>query len=184
MKEYRHYVAGFFARRGRAEETVNEIVARGLPRERLQVFETEPVPSSPEKRAKSDEALTDVLVDTSVGTAVGTGLGALAHVAIIASDVTLFIASPLVATLAMLGWGASIGAVIGAAIGMTAGHGNKKGWLSDLIRDAIANGQVVLVAETRNEAETLLARDVIKAAVGEVSESKDANATDESIAVS
>lgn len=111
-----------------------------------------------------------MLVDTTIGTAVGTGVGALGEVALVAMNVSLFIASPLVAPLAMLGWGASIGAVIGAAVGMTAGSGNKKGWLSDLIRDAIANGQVVLAAEARNEAETLIAREVIQAAVGEVKE--------------
>lgn len=170
MKEYCHYISGFFTHRDQADGTVTELVARGLPRERLQIFVAEPVPSSPAQQAKSDDALTDMLVDTTIGTAVGTGVGALGEVALVAMNVSLFIASPLVAPLAMLGWGASIGAVIGAAVGMTAGSGNKKGWLSDLIRDAIANGQVVLVAEARNEAETLIAREVIQAAVGEVKE--------------
>jgi hypothetical protein len=35
-----------------------------------------------------------------------------------------------------------------------------------LIGDAIASGQVVLVAETRTEQETAIARDVIQASVG------------------
>ena len=55
--------------------------------------------------------LTNMLVDgaigTAVGTAVGTGIGALAQLALVAANVTLFIASPLVAPLVMLGWGAT-----------------------------------------------------------------------------
>lgn len=73
----------------------------------------------------------------------------------------------------MLGWGASLGALIGAAAGATAGPGNKEGWLSDLIGDAIASGQVVLVAETRTKEETAIAREVIQASVGD---SKDVSA--------
>lgn len=43
---------------------------------------------------------------------------------------------------------------------------------SSLVRDAIASGQVVLVAETRTEQETAIAREVIQALVGD---SKDTN---------
>jgi hypothetical protein len=38
--------------------------------------------------------------------------------------------------------------------------------LSDLIGDAIASGQVVLVAETRTPQETAIAGEVIQASVG------------------
>jgi hypothetical protein len=70
----------------------------------------------------------------------------------------------------LLGWGASIGGLIGAAAGATAGPGNKEGWLSDLVGDAIANGHVVLVVETRSEQEATTARKVIQASVGEFKE--------------
>jgi hypothetical protein len=84
--------------------------------------------------------------------------------------VSLFIASPLLAPLVMLGWGASLGALVGAAAGASAGPEKKEGWLSDLVGDAIASGQVVLVAETRTEQETAIAREVIQAAVGDSSD--------------
>jgi multimeric flavodoxin WrbA len=95
--------------------------------------------------------LTNVLVDGAIGTAVGTGIGALAQLALVAGSVSLFVASPLVAPLVMLGWGASLGAFVGAAAGANAGVEHKDGWLSDLVHDAIASGQVVLVAQTRTE---------------------------------
>lgn len=167
MNEYRHHVSGFFAHRDDAESALSRLVEQGLPREQLQIHA--PTSATPEQEKKSDSVLQDVLVDGVIGTAVGTGLGALGTVALAASSVTLFVASPLVAPLMMLGWGASIGGLIGAAAGASAasaGSGNKEGWLSDLVSDAIASGQVVLVAETRNEQETAMAREIINEAVG------------------
>jgi len=63
--------------------------------------------------------------------------------------------------------GTGIGALVGAATGAKADVRHKEGWLADLVRDAIASGQVVLVADTRNEQETAVAGQVIAAAVGE-----------------
>jgi len=170
MNEYQHYVSGFFAHRKEAENTLSTLVEQGLPRERGQIYTTDSTSSSPAQEAKSDGVLQDVLVDSAIGTAVGTGIGALGSVALAATSVTLFIASPLVAPLMLLGWGASIGGLIGAAAGATAGPGNKEGWLSDLVGDAIANGHVVLVVETRSEQEATTARKVIQASVGEYKE--------------
>ena len=52
MDEYRHHVSGFFAHREEAESAFSTLVARGLPRERLQIFAAESAPSeSRRKRA-------------------------------------------------------------------------------------------------------------------------------------
>lgn len=166
MNEYRHHVSGFFAHREEAENALSRLLEQGLPVERMHIFAAESTSSSPAQEAKSDGVLQDVLVDGAIGTAVGTGVGVLGSVALAATSVTLFIASPLVAPLMLIGWGASIGGLIGAAAGATAGPGNKEGWLSDLVSDAIASGQVVLVVETRNQQETANASEVIKDSVG------------------
>jgi len=172
MNEYRHHVSGFFAHREEAETAFSRLVERGLPRERLQIFATDSAPSESKTKESSNEVLKDMVVDGAIGTAVGTGIGALGSVALAVANVSLFIASPLLAPLVMLGWGASLGGLVGAAAGATAGPENKEGWFSDLVGDAIASGQVVLVAETRTEQETAIAREVIQASVGD---SKDIN---------
>ena len=166
MDEYRHHISGFFAHRDEAKSALSRLVEQGLPRERLRIYANDPVASDTAPQEGSDAVLKDVLVDATVGTAVGTGIGALGTVALAAASVSLFVASPLVAPLMLLGWGASIGGLIGAAAGATPGAGNKDGWLSDLIGDAIASGQVVLVAETRTEQETAVATEVIQLSVG------------------
>ncbi len=49
---------------------------------------------------------------------------------------------------------------------------SKQGWSSELIRDAIASGQIVLVADTRTDQETSIARAVIQASVGDYKETR------------
>jgi hypothetical protein len=173
MDEYRHHVSGFFVHHEEAESVFSKLVERGLPRERLQIYAADSTASpAPAPQAESNEVLKDVVVDGAIGAAVGTGIGALGSVALAVANVSLFIASPLLAPLVMLGWGASLGGLVGAAAGASAGPEKKEGWLSDLVGDAIASGQVVLVAETRTEQETAIAREVIQASVGD---SKDTN---------
>jgi len=138
-------------------------VRRGLPRERLQMFDAGVSPPAAATPARSDAALKDMLVDGAVGAAVGTGIGALAELALVAANISLFIASPLIAPLAMLGWGASLGGFIGAAVGA----GNKKGEFSALVGDAISSGQFVLVAETRTAQQTASAKQIIETSVGD-----------------
>ncbi|HJV26081.1 MAG TPA: hypothetical protein VJ673_10340 [Aromatoleum sp.] len=167
MDDYVHHVSGFFVHRNEADEAYRELVARGLPRERLQLLAAESLEATKPEEAESRSVLKDMLVDGAIGTVVGTGLGAVGQVALVAANVSLFVASPLLAPLAMLGWGAALGGIVGAA----AGAEKVDGKLSDLVRDAVASGQSVLVAETRSEQETNIAREVIQAAVGEYKDS-------------
>lgn len=165
MDEYRHHVSGFFAHRQEAESALSQLIEQKLPRERLHIFDSAPPASA--SQLNSNEVLKDVLVDSAIGTAVGAGIGAIGEVALVVANVSLFVASPLLAPIMMLGWGATVGGLIGASAGAVSGSGNKEGKLSELISDAISSGQVVLVAETRTEQETAIAREVIKASVGD-----------------
>lgn len=167
MDNYHHHVSGIFSRREDADKAYASLVVRGLPRARLQIFETDTSLPSTSQQTKSNEVLKDMVVDGAIGTAVGSGIGALAGVALVAANVTLFIASPVVATLALLGWGASLGGMVGATVGSAESSTIKSGMLSDLIKDAIESGQVVLVAETLTKQETDNARDVMKISVND-----------------
>lgn len=172
MNDYRHHLSGFFAHRPEAETALASLVARGLPEERLHLFDANSGPPVAKPKGESNEVLTNVLVDGAIGTVVGTGIGALAEIALVAANVTLFVASPLIAPLVMLGWGGSVGALLGAAAGANKEVEHKEGWLSDLVRDAIASGQVVLVVDSRNEHETAIAKEVLATAVGEYADQR------------
>ncbi len=105
MNEYCHHVAGFFAHREEVDCAFSRLIGAGLPRERLQKFESDSAFGAPEQQAQSEEVLQNVLVDGAIGTAAGAGIGGLVELALVAANVSLFVASPLVAPLMLLGWG-------------------------------------------------------------------------------
>jgi len=168
MNNYHHHVSGFFVHQRDAEKVISQIISNGIPTERVHLFNKNSAARSDTSKISdttkdsSDEVLKDVLVDGAIGTAIGTGLGLLVEVALVAANVTLFIASPLIAPLALLGWGASIGGVVGASVGAAE---NPKP-LSDLVHDAIVAGQSVVVVETLTKEETIMAGQAIQVSVG------------------
>ena len=168
MQPYRHHVLGFYVRRREAESALARLVEKGLSPSQMRIYENElpALPTTP--HAGSKLVLKDVLVDTAVGTAIGTGLGALGEVALIAANVSLFVASPLLAPLVMMGWGAAVGGTIGGAIGAA----NTERPFTELVRDAIENGQIVLVVETHSEEESALARGVVEVSIKEYDDVK------------
>lgn len=165
MAPYVHRVSGFFVKREEADIARDTLMRRGMPQAQLLLYANDEADLKPPAPADSNDSLKGILVDGAIGTAVGTTVGALGEIALVAAGVTLFVASPLVAPLVMLGWGASMGAVVGAVAGSTRAS-KEGGKLSELVADALQSGQVVLLATTHSEQETALAIEVIQLAVG------------------
>lgn len=162
MENYRHHLSGLFEHRDIAQQTLDKLIAQGIPANRVHLFDaTSSLQHHPVD--DSNRVLKDILVDGTIGTVAGTAVGGLVHVALVAANVTLFVASPLIAPLVVLGWGASIGGLVGATVGAAA---NAKP-LSALIEDAIANGQFALVAETHSQEETDIAKEIFRDAIGD-----------------
>ena len=166
MNEHnQHIVSGIYASQTEANTARNLLVERGIPRAQVKVLEAPPAGAG--KVVKDDIVLKDILVDGTIGAAVGTGIGAAAQVALVAANVSLFVASPVLAPLAMLGWGATLGGLTGAAVGAEKTGLAKDGKFSDLVMDAIRSGHIVLVVHTNTPEEAALARDVIGESVRE-----------------
>lgn len=158
MDEQSHIVSGIYTSRVEAAAVLERLIERGLPREQMNIVEN--VPTSGNGRMVADDnTLKGMLVDGAIGAVLGTGVGALAEVALVAANVSLFIASPLIAPLAMLGWGASLGGLVGAALGADSTVANGK--FPDLVLDAIRSGHVVLIVNTRSPEESMLVRQVV-----------------------
>jgi hypothetical protein len=171
LRHHRHHLAGFFADSEDARAACSALEQRGMPSAQLQIFSAGSAAPAVPPAADSKAVLRGVLTDGAIGSAVGTGVGALAQLALVAANVSLFVASPLVAPLALLGWGASIGGVIGATKGAMADPVapalQADGWFFDMVREAVASGQVVLLAEAHTAQEMAIAAEVIKASVGD-----------------
>lgn len=159
MENYLHRVLGIYATRAAAESASDQLTERGMPAENVKILE--PGRTSEEGKADSDDVLKEMLREGAIGTAVGTLAGAAGTAAMAVANISLFMASPVVGALSMLGWGASLGAIVGAVTGAK----NSKGDVADLAKDALASGHLVLVAHTATEEETSYAQQIIGASM-------------------
>lgn len=156
IEQTTHVLSAVYPGRDEAEGVRQLLEEQGISATEMRIFhETPPQPGD----VLSDDVLKDVLVDGGIGTLMGTGVGALGALAIVASGITLFVASPVVAPLAMLGWFAGIGGIVGAAVGAN----RKDGRFSELVTDAIQAGNTVLVVRTHAEPDRELVRVVLEA---------------------
>jgi len=163
MEQYLHRVLGFYAMRSVAESVSDLLIRHGVPAGKLIILEPDQDGASLETKADSDDVLKELLRGGAIGTLVGALAGAAGTVALAIANISLFIASPVLGALYLIGWGASLGAFIGAV----AGSQSSKGDIADLVRDALASGQVVLVAHTATEQQTTHAQQIIGASMRE-----------------
>jgi hypothetical protein len=163
MDTYLHRVLGFYAGRAPAEEVFIQLVRRGIPAEKVKILEPGEGGESAESKADSDDVLKELLREGAIGTAVGALAGAAGTIALAATNISLFVASPVLGALYLLGWGASLGGFVGAV----AGSQNRKGDVSGLVKDALSSGHVVLVARTATEVQTTIARRIIGESMGD-----------------
>lgn len=159
VPDSQHKVSAIYPSREEAEVVCQLLIKKGIAGSQIEVLaqHSPAVAEDANGEEGSEEVLKEVLIDGAIGTAVGTGLGALGTAALVASGITLFAASPVVAPLAMLGWFAGAGGLVGAAVGAN----GKNGKFSELVSDAIQAGNTVLVVHTQTESERQLAKDVI-----------------------
>lgn len=154
--DYLDSVTGIYPHLDDAYRIARQLMDVGLPKEQIQVVAARP-PADIGQEEDSKEVLKNVVVDGTVGTAIGAGVGALGEIALVAANVSLFVASPIMAPLAMIGWGAVVGGFIGAARGIS----NHERQFSDLVNDAVERGYAVLVVHTCTEDEATTTRSII-----------------------
>jgi hypothetical protein len=161
MDKYLHRVVGLYSSRAVAEAVRDELLAHDLAPNQIRLIAPGSGAAGPDAAADSDDVLKDLLRDGAIGTAVGTAAGAGVSIALAAANLTLFIASPALGALYLLGWGASVGGVIGAFVGAE----RSKGDVHHLIVDALASGQFVLVVHANTEIQTSQAQRIIGASM-------------------
>lgn len=165
MRQYHHQISGFFSHRDQAESAYNELLKQGITAAQLTLRDTDSIPSatvSPAANQSSNEVLKAVLISTAIGAVIGSVAGVVVEFALMAANINLFVASPLIAPLVLIGWGASIGGFIGAAMGAM----KKKQPLAQLVQEAIITGQIALVVDSYNREQTIATKKVMTGAVG------------------
>lgn len=162
MEDYLHRVVALYPTRTLAEAARDDVQAHGLPPKQLRILTPGAAGAGPDAESDSDDVLKDLLRDGAIGTAVGTLAGAGVTVALAAANITLFVASPVLGALYLLGWGASLGGLVGTVVGAE----RDKGDVSGLIKDALAGGQFVLVVHALTEEQTSVAQLHLASVVG------------------
>jgi hypothetical protein len=105
MVQYKHLVSGIFQQHDDAALARLKLKENGLPPERMRIIEKDFSVPMGTTQGQSNEVLKNMVVQGSAGTLIGLGVGAFAEIALVAADVTSFVANPLIAPLVMLGWG-------------------------------------------------------------------------------
>ena len=157
MDKYLHRVVGLYPSRALGESVRDDMLAHGFAPKQVRLIAPGSGAAGRDAVSDSDDVLKDILRDGAIGTAVGTAAGAGVSIALAAANLTLFIASPVLGALYLLGWGASLGGLVGAVVGAE----RSKGDVSNLIVDALASGQFVLVVHANTEAQTSQAQQIV-----------------------
>lgn len=166
MEKYLHKVAGIYTSQASAEETRKRLIERGFLLEQTNILLPRESFADDKIEPEGNEVLKEVVMDGIIGTAVGGGVGVLGVAAMAAANISLFLASPLLGPLTIIGWGASVGAIAGAS----AGAGVKEGRFADMVKDAINSGHTVLIVHAATEEQTTLAQNMVKSSLSAASD--------------
>lgn len=154
--DYLHRIFGIYSTREEAERVRQQLFDQGLAADQFEILD-EPSDKG-HTEPNSDEVRNETLTGGAIGTIAGGAAGALGEAALAAANISLFLASPVIGTLTMIGWGAAAGGVLGGFIG--AGTKGKENF-ADLVRDSLSQGYTVLIVYAQTEAQTSLAQGVI-----------------------
>jgi len=154
MHRYPHSVSGLFVRRDCAEAALSKLVQRGLRSHQLQITSNGQTPPARNALLVSRGSQINFMLCTVIGATLGFALGLLVEFVLLVSDLIplaiLSVASPLM----LIGWCVLAGTFLGCATGTVILWQPSQ---ADTERD------VMLVVQTRDEGETTIAREVIKA---------------------
>jgi len=156
--EYPHKLAGVYPDQEKARAARDELLDTGLPRKQLRLIAAGD-PNTDEKIDPESTATRDEMVkDTSVGAGAGTVAGAASAAGAEFLLPSLFISAPVVGGLIALGYGAALGGVAGAIYGMRM----QEGMFASIVKDAVDDGNHVLVVHAHSEEEKEKAEKVME----------------------
>ncbi|HEY6529969.1 MAG TPA: hypothetical protein VIZ65_14870 [Cellvibrionaceae bacterium] len=153
-----HRISALYANVAAAQHVRANLLRNGFAADAIEIRQhVEGVADDHTSVDSSDEVIKEVLTDSAIGAALGVGIGAIGTVVLITTSVTLFVASPLIAPLALIGNLATVGGLLGGAFGAA----DKETPFSAVVTEALAAGNVMLLVKTHNADENTLAKKII-----------------------
>ncbi len=157
MDNKSHKIVGIFTTLQDTHAARNFLIERGIAPAHINLITPDDTMIDKKIEPDGDGVAKEVVKDAIIGGAIGGGIGAAGAVAIAATSITLFVASPLIAPLALIGWGAMVGAVAGGG----KGAGMREDRFADMIKGVTNVSKFVLIVHTTSDIEFKLAHDTL-----------------------
>lgn len=152
-----HKIAGIFATLQDTHAARNLLVERGITPEHINLIVPDDTMIDKKIEPDGDGVAREVVKDSIIGGVIGGGIGAAGAVAMTAASITLFVASPVLGPLTLMGWGAMVGAFAGGG----KGAGIREDQFADMIRDVTNHDKFVLIVHTSSDNEFKVAHDTL-----------------------
>lgn len=168
MDNKTHKVAGIFATLADTQAARDRLVERGVTPEHINIIAPNDRMIDKKIEPDGDGVAREVVKDAIIGGVIGGGVGAAGAAAMAAASITLFVASPVLGPLSLMGWGAMIGIIAGGG----KGAGIREDQFADMIKDVTNEGKFILIAHTESETELKIAHDTLEELTQEKSDVK------------
>lgn len=166
MNKTLHKVAGIYATHEDALAARTLLMERAFGAEQITLISPEDAYTDEKIEPEGDGVAKHVVKDALIGGVIGGGVGGATAAAMAAASVTLFVASPILAPLTIMGWGAAVGAFAGAGKGISV----EEDQFAAMVKDVTNDGKYVVIVQTHSDEESTRARDVIGQSVGHESD--------------
>lgn len=157
MENKTHKVAGIFATLQDIQTARDLLIARGMSPDQIKLVVPEDKMVDKKIEPDGDGVAKEVVKDAVIGSVIGGGVGATGAAAMAVAGITIFAATPVLAPLALLGWGAMVGAFIGGGTGA----GIQEDQFASMVKDVTNDGKFVLIVHTVTDNEFNLAQSVL-----------------------
>lgn len=157
MEKTLHKVAGIYATRDEALAARTSLIERGFSAEQITLVSPEDAHTDEKIEPEGDGVAKHVIKDALIGGVIGGGVGGATAAAMAAASITLFVASPILAPLTIMGWGAAVGAFAGAGKGISM----EQDQFAAMVKDVANDGKYVVIVQAHSDEESSRARDLI-----------------------
>lgn len=154
MHSYQHSVSGLFVRRDSADTALSRLMQRGLRRNQLRIISNSQGPPNAHTLQVSRGSQISFMLYTVIGATLGFAVGLLVEFMLLVSDFVPLQIVSVVSPAMLFAWCILVGTFLGCAAGTA---------ILWQPFQADTEREVMLVVQTRNERETAIAREVIKA---------------------
>ncbi|MHB0992453.1 MAG: hypothetical protein ACYC3O_05870 [Burkholderiales bacterium] len=168
MANKTHKVAGIFATLQDTQSAKNLLIERGITPAHINLIVPEDKMIDKKIEPDGDGVAKEVVKDAIIGGVIGGGVGAAGAAAMAAASITLFVASPVLGPLSLMGWGAMIGIIAGGG----KGAGIREDQFADMVKDVTNDGKFILMVHTASENEFKVAHDTLAELTQEKSDVK------------